>query len=638
MTGFAGQYYISSIAICLTTLYVYLRRNKEFRLQGIIFILIALTELVAAIGGLFCEVFVLPGVSNLLLAKTGTYLYMTFHTVTSPIFCFYTMIIAGVNKKHTERFFLIFFAPATLNLLLIFQNIFTHNIFYFIEFTYRRSYLMSVLYVISAVYLVAAIYYLVRYHSVIANSTVIVLSGFMLCVCVSVLIQMFFPRILIETFMQSIVVLFILMTIENSSGLYDETTNVYNRRSFLMENLRSLENKVSYKIILLKIMNTRYYTKTFGYRFTQEVMQDIALWLSSISNRNWIYDCQNGIFAIMLYGKNQNHAKEIVDKIYKEFSSDWIIRNISISFQVQVCLARVPHDINSVENLIYLLDLNESKTENRVSIIREEQLRFMQRRTAIENALQKALQTNSLKVYYQPIWDCKADKIHSAEALVRLIDDDLGFIPPDEFIPVAEMNGTIAAIGQFVFEDACNLFATKKLKDIGIQFMEVNLSGVQFMHRSLPGIFASTLEHYKLSAQDVNLEISESAAVNKQETFQQTMKNLRNMKFKFSLDDYGTGYSNASYIFNMDFDIIKIDKTFLWEAEKKESAKIILRNTIRMIKEMGIKVIAEGVETKEQRDFIAGLGCDYCQGYFFCKPVPQEQFIEYVKKYNGIES
>ena len=145
---------------------------------------------------------------------------------------------------------------------------------------------------------------------------------------------------------------------------------------------------------------------------------------------------------------------------------------------------------------------------------------------------------------------------------VRLIDEDLGFVSPDEFIPIAEKNGTITAIGQFVFEEACHIFSREKLKEIGIEFIDVNLSTVQCMHKNLAEIFKNTLEHYGLTSKTINLEITESAAINSQETFQQTMKDLRGMNFSFSLDDYGTGYSNATYIFNMDFSVIKISFEF----------------------------------------------------------------------------
>ena len=178
------------------------------------------------------------------------------------------------------------------------------------------------------------------------------------------------------------------------------------------------------------------------------------------------------------------------------------------------------------------------------------------------------------------------------------------------------------------------MFTMHQLETIGLNLLEINLSTVQCMHRTLPQIFKNTLGHYSLPPIAINLEITESAAINSQEDFLKTINELHDMGFSFSLDDYGTGYSNATYILSMDFDIIKIDKAILWQSEKSESAKIVLRNTVRMIKELGKKILVEGVETKEQMEAMVELGVDYCQGFYFSKPVPQQEFIAFCREFN----
>ena len=132
-----------------------------------------------------------------------------------------------------------------------------------------------------------------------------------------------------------------------------------------------------------------------------------------------------------------------------------------------------------------------------------------------------------------------------------------------------------------------------------------------------------------------NLEITENAAINSPEAFNQTIQDLRNMRFCFSLDDYGSGYSNASNIFNLDFDYIKVDKSILWNADERASAKIVLNNTVEMIRQMNLKVIMEGVQTAEQKNYISSRGIDYIQGFYFSSPLPEADFLKYIEDFNN---
>ena len=229
----------------------------------------------------------------------------------------------------------------------------------------------------------------------------------------------------------------------------------------------------------------------------------------------------------------------------------------------------------------------------------------------------------------------------SAEALCRLIDDEFGYIPPDEFIPVAERNGSILEIGRIVFEEACRFYQEGRLRQLGIEYIEVNLSVVQCMSRELEKVFDNVLSKYSIDASRINLEITESATAENQELLFDTIETLKQRGFNFSLDDYGTGYSNIAYMYEMPFSIIKIDKSILWKAlhptsgTGSKNAVIYLENTIRMLKAMDYKILVEGVETMEQKLLLEELGVDYMQGFYFSKPVRKDVFTDYVKVVNA---
>ena len=569
------------------------------------------------------------------LMYVSIYTYLLPHNLLPPLFCFYIMHVLGLTSKRKKSFFAILCLPFCCSLLLVATNPFTHIVFYYDQsLFYNRGPAMFALYTVALFYIIMDIVCVVRYSNALSSTKSFALLLFVISCVLAIVLQYFFQNILIELFVESIALLCILFTIENDSEIYNNVTHVYNRSAFLMENTASIETKTEYTIVVVKLLNMAYYNSILGYNFMGGVAQEVSLYLTSVSSRESVYDCENGNFAIMLYHTSPEKTGRLVKTLRTHFADDLTHKDINIPFTTQICVINLPHDINTVEDLMVLVDTASTKTGSRVSLMSGIQMKLLQRKAAVEKAVQRALSNRSFKVFYQPIWNCQTGRIHSAEALVRIFDEELGDISPEEFIPIAEKNGTIFEIGEYVFENTCRMFSKEGLKNIGIQFIEVNLSPVQCMRKNIADTFRAILEKYSVSASSINLEITESAAISNPEMFLQTMQELRNMRFTFSLDDYGTGYSNASYIFNLDFDIIKLDKSILWQAGEKATAKIILDNTIRMIKQMNLKIVMEGVETEEQKNIVSRMGVDYCQGHLISKPLDESSFIEFCKEFN----
>ncbi|MBP5443523.1 MAG: EAL domain-containing protein [Treponema sp.] len=626
---------ISALFISFTTLFIFLYKKDRRKRQNRTFLFLIITQLVTTISDLVGAYTINHNLTNLhVISNIFNLLYFISHTFLPVLFTIYILDLTGVIKRRSKIIPLLFI-PYLILLILQLTNPFTHLVFTIDQnLNYTKGPLIIPMYLLAFIHLVTCLVLILRYRFTLTLSRLIVLIAFTLIILLSTVIQFLFPYLLIECFIQITMTLCILITVDNPSEIYSPTTGVYNRSMFLLDNISFLKNKISYKLIIIKILNEEYYMSTLGYSYMQEILRSIAQWLTLITSEDCVYDCNNGNFAIILYASKLRKVDQVITYLTNRFSTDWLHKDIILSLETQICDIDVPADVNSLENIITIVDATGIKQNTRVSIIKREQLSFMQRVKAIQNSISYALNNNLFQVYYQPIWDAHTNKIHSAEALIRLHDEEMGFISPDEFIPIAEKSGSIIAIGQFVFEEACKMFSIEQLGGIGIDFLEVNLSTVQCNNKKLPQIFMNTLNHYNLSPKSINLEITESAAINSHETFLQTIRDLHNSGFVFSLDDYGTGYSNASYIFNMDFDIIKIDKSILWEAEKSESALIILQNTVRMIKELNKKILVEGVETKAQKDLMTQMGADYLQGFYFSKPLPKHDFIQFCKIYN----
>ena len=248
---------------------------------------------------------------------------------------------------------------------------------------------------------------------------------------------------------------------------------------------------------------------------------------------------------------------------------------------------------------------------------------------------------NGIEMYYQPIYDIENKKFTNFEALVRLKDDKtLGYVSPEEFIPLAEKNGLIMRLSDNIFNQVFNFVSSNSLSDKGVNHIEVNLSGLQSVDAALPGQMSQLLKKYGLNPSIVNLEITESIAITSSYMLKKNMAKLKKIGCTFSMDDFGTGYSNLSQMAQTDYELIKIDKSLLWPCfdnknPVQKNAKIILENMITMILNLGKKIVVEGVETKEQLEYLEKLGVTFIQGYYFSKPLPADEFLKFLDEHNN---
>ncbi len=256
-------------------------------------------------------------------------------------------------------------------------------------------------------------------------------------------------------------------------------------------------------------------------------------------------------------------------------------------------------------------------------------------RAKVEDVVREATERREFEVYYQPIFSVKDDRVISAEALVRLRNhEELGFISPEVFIPIAEEMGLVQKIDDLVFDEVCGFYLRGNLREFGIQFIEVNLSGNEIMDPGTAKRLRQHMAEHKISPSNISFEITETAYINDDGTALQNMNALQDIGSRFALDDFGSGYSNLNEILKMKFQIIKLDKEFVWnclDPEKPENLKM-LDFCVSFMQGYGMQVLAEGVEDERQVKILTDHGVEYLQGYHFSKPIPEKEFLEYLEE------
>ena len=289
-----------------------------------------------------------------------------------------------------------------------------------------------------------------------------------------------------------------------------------------------------------------------------------------------------------------------------------------------------PDNFPSSEDVLFMAD-NPVPSHAEKKVLSGRDLSYLLRRLEVERALHRGMEEHTFEVYYQPIYALPSLRLKGAEAILRLHDRVLGNIPPAEFIPAAERAGLIEKIGEFVLEEVCIFMASGVPDELGLSYISANLSMLQCVQPGFTDRMKAIVSRFGVEPAKINFEITESVAANDYSVLDGVIRVLKEGGFTFAMDDYGTGFSNMQAAFSLDFDIVKIDKGILWNAEKNRIGRAILENSVRMIRDMQRKILVEGVETEAQLQLVKELSVDYLQGFYFSKPVPKDKFIELVR-------
>jgi diguanylate cyclase (GGDEF)-like protein/PAS domain S-box-containing protein len=429
---------------------------------------------------------------------------------------------------------------------------------------------------------------------------------------------------------------------------YDSLTGLPNRLAFkdqARSAIKSAErNTRTGAVLYLDLDEFKRINDTLGHDIGDELLKKVAARLieqvrdsDSITFNNAAAKKQNVArlggdeFTVLLREINQpEDACTVALRIQQSIGQPFNLLEHEVYVTPSIGIAVFPHDANDVEQLLKHADTAmyyaKELGKNTYQFYSQQMSIKVEERLKLEGQLRKALENDEFRLYYQPQIDLQSNKIVGAEALIRWQQGELGMIPPDQFIPLAEETGLIFEIGEWVLREAC--LQNKVWQNEGYTpiRLSVNLSGVQFIQRDLSENILEILSITELSPEYLELEITESIMMrNIQETIT-TLKEFNEMGLKTAIDDFGTGYSSLSYLKKFPLEYLKIDKSFVSDIPEDKDDVMITTAIISLAKSLNLKIVAEGVENQEQVDFLTEQQCDLMQGYFFSKAVPADEF------------
>lgn len=329
-------------------------------------------------------------------------------------------------------------------------------------------------------------------------------------------------------------------------------------------------------------------------------------------------------------------AAELAQSILDDLEAPFDLDQQQIRLRATIGITLFPEDGDSTEKLLQkaeqTMTLAKARSRNRYQFYIASVDSEMRRRRELEKDLREALSRNQLYLVYQPQISYRDHRVVGVEALLRWQHPELGMVPPDQFIPLAEQNGSIIGIGEWVLDQACRQLREWHDQGFSELRMAVNLSTVQLHHNELPRVVNNLLQAYRLPPRSLELEVTETGLMEDISTAAQHLLSLRRSGALIAIDDFGTGYSSLSYLKSLPLDKIKIDKSFVQDLLDDDDDATIVRAIIQLGKSLGMQVIAEGVETVEQESYIIAQGCHEGQGYHYSKPLSARELTSFLKQ------
>ena len=420
-------------------------------------------------------------------------------------------------------------------------------------------------------------------------------------------------------------------------ALHDTLTGLPNRM-LLQDRLehaiaQSLREQNNMAFLLMDLDRFKEINDTLGHHIGDRLLQETARRIGDLLRKSDTFARLGGDeFAVLLPATDSKHAKTVCRKIIDAVDKPFTIDNLSLRVGVSIGVAMCPESGEDATTLLQRADVamyNAKRGGLGLTLYKPEQDEYSISRLGLVGELKDAVEKNQLELCYQPMVDIRSGRISAAEALVRWNHPTLGQIAPDEFIPLAEQSGVIRDLTMWVFHNA--LLQWSRWHQNGIELhLSLNMSVRVLQDKELPGKVQRLIEHHGIDPSWLTLEVTESAIMSDPVTARRVMRRLADMGLKLSIDDFGTGYSSLAYLKQLPVDTVKIDRSFVTHMDQNENDAVIVRATIDLAHNLGLKVVAEGVESEDVWDLLEMLGCDVGQGFLIRRPIGAGELARWI--------
>lgn len=624
---------IAALSILLFLVFSIVLKKQVIGLSNKLYLFVIGCTFVSAVLDILAS---LPSFPLPLLFALNT-LFLFFRGLTAVSLFLYACNLGQVYYRLRRKrwAYVIIFLPFLIFFIALIANFFTKWVFdYHPGPVYSRGPLMWISYAISYLYLSAAAALLFvsrRYHS--RAQTIAVLVAFLTQVGASIF-QFFVPNVLIEMFVASLTMLTLSLFVESPENFIDPRTMNFNYLSFAKDMKRRLDLKESFSILFINVTNTaslyNLYPHEQALAFNRACCASMQNKARDIDRTATVYYLGNATFAYTFDDRAQE--EELGKMVEEEFQKPMTHNGISFLFTAKTCAVHCPEDCVNATDLIAFsttfFDLTDKSSLDLAPFRKKEGNVLFE----LDHILERAIREKSISAYYQGIYSLEKKDFIAAEALMRLTDPTFGLLMPGFMIPYAERRGKIVAMSHILMEKAFAFYADHLRGRL--DYLEINLSPSQLLDPRLAKEIEALAKRYQIQPQEIVFEVTENTATTEDIVLRNNLEALLQQGYRLAIDDFGTGYSNLSRLLQFDIAILKFDQTMTNLLATGEQDDFFL-GLFTIFRQRGIKLLFEGVETKEVADKLEKMGADHIQGFYYSKTIPEEEFLRLIASKNG---
>ncbi len=478
----------------------------------------------------------------------------------------------------------------------------------------------SVAYILSAVYILSTIITTVVYKKDMPGRRFIAMLLWQGIWLLAAAIQFLRPELLLVGFASSFGMVVLYIQLENPSENIDGPTGLFNTNALSAYVHDKYRFDRRFSMFTAKI---HYLTTYVDYNMEQEAVMRTARALVNLGPEP-VFRIDDDTFCVV-YDDRERMLERAADiKKQKDGVTDIPANGTYLLIPDSTIMSGPDEFFRFLHTYL--------ENEQEITVASEELVRRLRDQNRIKELIDEALRTDRVEVFYQPFYNVREDCFDTAEALVRIRREDGSIVPPGEFIPVAEETGQIIPLGIRIFEKVCEFLKKGEADRYGLKQIEANISAAQFDYDNPAKFVIQLIEEYRIDPGKLNLEITETAAARNRDIMLKNMNVLIERGITFSLDDFGTGRSNIDYFVNMPVTIIKFDYSFTHSFFENDKTKFVLTGMVDILHKLNMSVVAEGIETEEQMRVMKDMGVEYMQGYYFSRPVPEDEFITFLRQ------
>lgn len=575
-----------------------------------------------------------------------TWIVTSVYFVLTPLmgltYFLYTVSVIYTDMDQAKKVIGIGLIPGAGYTLLILVNPFTRNIFDInSQNGYSRGSWVFTTYLVFYIYCLASIVVTVCNRKKIEAEIYGILAAFPVLAVLVIFVQQLYPDVILSGSAATCALLIIYLHLQNKQISLDYLTNIPNRQELLNMiglTIKKVPDKEFY-LLVVSLRDFRQINNTCGQQKGDVFLKEVSQFLCRTGPAGNVYRFSGDEFALLFLQPDKDELTQCISRIQERMSGPWQVDEYRFVLPAVMGIFYHTGDEDTLEKIINSVECAVARAKEgkhgQVCYCDRAMLEKMERKRRIIQILKQQLTEPDFEMYYQPIYSVKSGEFLYAESLMRIPKSPIGPIYPSEFIPIAEETGLIVDITYIMLDKVCKFI--NRLIETGIEVgaVHVNFSGIQFSRPDLADRVLEIVQKNGTPMPALEIEFTESTLAESTQVVTDFAVQMLERGIKMGLDDFGTGYSNIATVIHIPFGTVKLDKSLVYAAMNSEKSALAIRNLTRTFKALGMKVIAEGVENEEQKNMVVEFGADQIQGFYYARPMPEDETVEFMLQKAG---